>query len=199
MIEIPDYNALFLHVPKTGGTWVRQVLDRSNVAWRYPGCDRLPYNGEFRHALPMHWSQRPAIRFCFVRNPVDWYVSLWRWCNPREKERALRWNWHPCKELIALWCEDFEVWVTTCLDRYPAFYTRMLWLYAGPPGGDFVSVVGRQETLAQDLSRIGDDMGVKLDVSVPPAHVSQATKVYPSRYACSGINRLERAVLERWY
>jgi hypothetical protein len=62
---------LLIHVPKTGGTFIREVCREHlpqdwfipNELHRHTPYDKLP--DEFRR-LPM---------ICFVRNPWDWYVS----------------------------------------------------------------------------------------------------------------------------
>lgn len=65
MILHPKY--IFLHVPKTGGTWVRMMLQLSG------GIEReLKGHNPYSKVTP---KDRPA--FCFVRNPWDWYISLY--------------------------------------------------------------------------------------------------------------------------
>lgn len=65
MIYGSDFN--LIHFPKTGGTWIRRV------------CEKLGIPSHPRH-LP--YSRIPEDRvgfptYCLVRNPWDWYVSLW--------------------------------------------------------------------------------------------------------------------------
>ena len=59
---------VFVHVPKTGGGFLRAGIHKSMEA-----CDcgaHLPYR-----QVPPESSNLPTI--CFRRNPWDWYVSLW--------------------------------------------------------------------------------------------------------------------------
>lgn len=72
----------WLHVPKTGGTWLHQVLMRHapsswDVSAGPPAHVRL-------YEVPIaleHWNQRPERIglpiIASVRNPWDWYVSLY--------------------------------------------------------------------------------------------------------------------------
>lgn len=62
---------IYVHVPKTGGTWVRQVLStRMPEAWS--PFDRYGHVGVVE--IPPHL--RGVPRIAFVRNPWDWFVSL---------------------------------------------------------------------------------------------------------------------------
>ena len=54
-------NATYLHMPKTGGTWMRQVLKSIAVE-------------EYDHAFP---TEPSANIFTFVRNPWAWHVSTY--------------------------------------------------------------------------------------------------------------------------
>lgn len=53
-------NAIYLHVPKTGGTWMRSILQPIAIE-------------EHRHELLMEPADVPVC--AFVRNPWGWYVS----------------------------------------------------------------------------------------------------------------------------
>ena len=54
-------NAVYLHVPKTGGHWMRRVLESKTEYW-------------IEHGVPTEKDMRPYV-FSFVRNPWDWHVS----------------------------------------------------------------------------------------------------------------------------
>lgn len=69
MIIGRDY--IFLHVPKTGGTWIRTALRLSGTVEQefkdhHHFCD-----------LPADVQASPRRVFAFVRNPWDWYMSLY--------------------------------------------------------------------------------------------------------------------------
>ena len=57
----------FLHVPKTGGTWVQTVLRKNKLAGMQLGQEHSW--GRFMEP----WA------FCVFRNPVHWWLSLWRY------------------------------------------------------------------------------------------------------------------------
>jgi hypothetical protein len=60
---LTTHNAIYLHNPKTAGTWLRYVLEPVTVDW-----------------LEHHVPEQPFSHtntFSFVRNPWSWYVSLY--------------------------------------------------------------------------------------------------------------------------
>lgn len=59
---------VFLHIPKTGGSFVQTVIGE-----HLPVVHRTEYTHEPYSNLPERWRGLPA--FCVVRNPWDWYVS----------------------------------------------------------------------------------------------------------------------------
>lgn len=61
-----------IHVPKTAGTWMRHVCSRSLPRDLIIGVhpDHLPFSEVLDHV-----TKRPT--FAFVRNPWDWYVSVY--------------------------------------------------------------------------------------------------------------------------
>lgn len=104
MIYTPHF--VFLHVPKTGGTWFRNVLSKKAVR-KELGVRALPWGTHwFPHPERLVWGtingdeisttrdlfERPRI--LFVRNPWDWYVSLFHhWFDGYRKRgpRLARW------------------------------------------------------------------------------------------------------------
>jgi len=57
-------NSVYLHVPKTGGTWMNHVLKP------------ITLNFKKDHHIPVKLIDNDNI-FCFVRNPWDWYASIY--------------------------------------------------------------------------------------------------------------------------
>jgi hypothetical protein len=71
---------VYVHVPRTGGYFVREVAQRHwPIEWtseRYPGDPRRHLHDPYE-TLPPRYRDLPAL--VFVRNPWDWYVSMWAW------------------------------------------------------------------------------------------------------------------------
>jgi hypothetical protein len=61
---------VFVHVPRTGGSFIREVL-REHLE-PDPRAPRFATHAAYEE-LPVEFRDRPG--FCLVRNPWDWYVS----------------------------------------------------------------------------------------------------------------------------
>jgi hypothetical protein len=143
-------NALFLHIPKTGGTWIEQALMQSGLAIEpVDVIDGVTY----RHPVLPNIKDRFPFTFTFVRHPLSWYESWWKF-------QAGQWIefepgvWHPQRVLEPFRSDNFSDFIRHCIDREPGYVSRMYEWYIGPPGQQFVDFVGRYECLVDDLVRI---------------------------------------------
>jgi hypothetical protein len=68
---------VFVHVPKTGGVWVKSVIPEE---WWVEALNAH----ELYENLPIKYANLPVL--AFVRNPWDWYVSLYEYGREREVE-----------------------------------------------------------------------------------------------------------------
>ena len=80
---------VFVHVPKTGGTFIQTVLGKHLPVVDLESVmnDRTWSHASYG-ALPAEWRERPA--FCVVRNPWDWYVSWFHYQTARGPRRRAR-------------------------------------------------------------------------------------------------------------
>lgn len=200
-IRLTRANAVFLHVPKTGGHWIEAALARLNIDFV-----RAPHVGGVtnRHALLRHLTRKGAFCFTFVRNPLEWYESWWKF-------QAGRWEvfepgvWHPQRVLESCADDDFGRFVQNCLRREPGYVTRLYEWYAGPPGDTCVDFVGRHERLAPDLAhvltRLGYDVSVAQLREIPPQNVSPGRCGRPQWDTAlrKSIENAERSAIRRFY
>ena len=82
MINLP--NSVFRHIPKTGGMWVRYVLQ--DVAIK-----PFDYN-ETDHRVTVEAAHAHKPVFTFVRNPWAWYVSMYNYSKNGSYDDALDQN-----------------------------------------------------------------------------------------------------------
>ena len=72
-----DYDLLFSHVPKTGGTFVERVL------FQHLGGKRM---GRKHHTFrSLRMADPPSVRVFVVREPLSWYQSYWAFCRQATK------------------------------------------------------------------------------------------------------------------
>ena len=172
-------NSVFFHIPKTGGWWVLAVLQhldlvRSELGSRHADYERVLWHDRFykdakvlRGILRRAVSARRApvridpqcFKFCFVREPLKWYESYWRFM------QSLDWvawgdelkpnRWHPLSPLNGLGSADFNTFMDNVNRKRPGFVTELYGRYARAD-----VVVGKQETLLEDTLRIFRQMEV---------------------------------------
>lgn len=161
---------IFLHVPKTGGEWVTQVLREQGLIWREFGhkhadFERTLHHHAFEHehrrlgTVLANWLERKFTRteptndfyFCFVRHPLRWYESWFRYCTQHRWKAwgaaGSRRHWHPCAALNGTGAADFNKYLRNVILCRPGYVTELFSSYAKPG----IAFVGRQESLADDL------------------------------------------------
>ncbi len=172
--------AIFLHIPKTGGSWVERMLYEQDLVEKQIGhkhatVERVIYPHTFREAvhfllsaLPRRLAHHgnfdpPPFMFSFVRNPLSWYESWWKfnmkqgwptWGDPRDPN-----HWHPNADLADLEPSDFNTYMKQIIHTHPGYVTTLYHAYTGP----YVQFVGHQETLAQDLVKVLRILNVHFD------------------------------------
>jgi hypothetical protein len=195
MANLLKNGAVFLHIPKTGGSWVTGVLEELNLVETSCGPEHADFGRAFWHtrfhreAKTLRQMLRRAVgskraasiqpdcfRFCFVREPLDWYESWWRfmqgldwksWGDERDPYR-----WHPNSMLNGLGSRDFNTFVHNVNRKRPGYVTEMYGWYVRPG----VGFVGKMERLQRDLLRAFRLMGLDVDASkiaaMPPLNES---------------------------
>ena len=108
--------SIFFHIEKTGGTWVTQAIQRAGIPARAlsPFGDNETAN---EHCLPEHVAIRGKFTFAFVRNPIEWYASMWGY-------RMMR-GWDNTHPLSACRSDDFHQFLRSVLDRFPGYVSQL--------------------------------------------------------------------------
>jgi hypothetical protein len=167
--------AIFLHIPKTGGNWITDVLEKNNLVtgslgFKHADIDRLfvpSLNSEkmllkyflkrrmesiLGRILGTSGNQKPFM-FCFVRHPVTWYESWFKYMSQPSRhwwawgdERANE-VWHPNSMLNGLGDPDFNQFVRNVVRKRPGYVTEMYGWYTKSQ----IDFVGKLENLQEDL------------------------------------------------
>jgi hypothetical protein len=183
MAVILKNGAVFLHTPKTGGSWVVHVLRALNLVDveledGHADYERTVWNGNFarnsrvaKNLLKRALGNRVVARrpqcgakiFCFVRDPLNWLESIWRfkcarhWEDWGEENQPAR--WHCACWLNGLGSPDFNEFIQRVNRKRPGFVTELFGRFARPE----VALIGKQENLPKELTRALRCIGVEFD------------------------------------
>lgn len=128
----------FIHIPKCGGTFLNNVLNRLELVYI---MHRQPQNGH----LYLHQMRdiEGKYNFTFVRHPYTWWPSFWNWS---KKDRF---------SFMERKCPDFDTWIVDYGPFWMGQYTRLIQRYVGEdplyPCKYKIDYVGKSETLKEDL------------------------------------------------
>jgi hypothetical protein len=165
-------NSIFLHVPKTGGSYIKTVLLANNlIVPRF--VKKNSYRiGENKHidlsqALSILTSYQKNILypfvslkdnpfiFYFVRHPKGWYESYFKYLVGIDFKKFgqtgnIR-QMHPLSPLNELYSKSFNVFMSNILEKEPHFLTKLYFRYSH---SRLIGYVGKQENMKEDLQNI---------------------------------------------
>lgn len=181
--------AVFLHVPKTGGTWVASVLKdlglikkRISVKHATFLCGKRElYKFAVGEISKDKKIQPPPFSFCFVRNPIDWYESWHRYVtDPIRKGRTFGSDidiryWHPTAILNNLVDEDFNTFVENVNKKRPGYVTELYGWFTLHK----VNFIGKQENLVNDFIKLLKIMNINFDEEFVRQYPRQNQSVPP--------------------
>jgi len=194
-------HAIFYHIHKTGGTWVKRAMKQAGVPRRE--CQTAgvhPLIGHTRaHATPRMTSEedkKDRFSFCFVRHPAAWYRSMWMWIPNKTRPYD--------GPLGDYWSDDFGEWVEMMIDAFPGGFVSQLYsLYVLD-----VDFVGRTEQLEDGLvyalTQAGERFIEPILRAVPPQNVRASRIKHIGRGIVTPelrqrIENAERWTMDRFY
>lgn len=165
----------FLHVPRTGGTWVEEVVRRY-----------APKEWRVRRALPKHGGVENLSvgdsAFAFVRDPRTWYRSWYAFHERCWEDRGY------ADALGRQMYEEAPDARTRCYDEHfrrgRSFLDALPWLtFAEPWSGHVRAVVGEPDdrVMVLPFEALRDNLGLALTSLTPgvPANLKKAIYTKP--------------------
>lgn len=189
-IYFPNSNSLLLLPPKTGTTWIRETLLQANVFHVVLGPESL--NGHGRLAL---YGRDFRCVAAFIRHPVMWYHSYWRYRSSSQSEWDERWH-------IDADCQsdNFEKFIDRVTQLHPGYLTNMFEEFTGQPNNT-IEFVGKMETLRADMLKLLSGLGERFDeatiINTPPLNVS-GKKYVPSQTVFEKVFESEQEIYGRY-
>ena len=128
--------AICLHIPKTGGTFVRNYFKESGMDHDVEKLgERAHMNAQVLREIIGHTED---LVFCFVRHPLTWFRSYWTSKQEIPDRRG--------GSLDKIVDESWEVFVDTIIKKFPRYLAGFYEGYT-----EICRFVGKQENLRNDL------------------------------------------------
>ncbi|MCB1948198.1 MAG: sulfotransferase family 2 domain-containing protein [Nitrosomonas sp.] len=188
MLILPK--SCFLHVPKTGGSWVKKAIAATNIP-----CRNYTLSGD-PHIGIKNCPCQEKFKFAFVRHPVNLYRSYWQF--------KMTYEWDPGNPLDqACRSDNFQHFVRQVLDKFPGVYSNSLVEFVGETDNE-IEFVGKYENLIEDLiaalKAAGEDFDEQSIRSLPPYNVSNKSR-FPATYTAeleAAVKKAECNAMERF-
>jgi hypothetical protein len=188
---------VFLHLPKTGGTWVAQAVAAAGVQTSRPDPPAGQRYSDHGHAYLPDVSVGERFSVAFVRHPLDWWRSYWA--------HRMRVGWSMENALdSAVASDDFNDFVARVLDHCPGHLDGLVGQFVGSPAPR-VDFVGRFEHLVDDTCsalRLGGESFYEAAVRAHPNVNVNDYASFRAHYRPDVAARLvdaERQTIERFY
>jgi len=186
MALLLNNNMMFIHIPKTGGNWITEVLKINNLINR-----ALPEKHDTPEIIKSKYPNiNPIKKFCFIRNPITWYESWFQYATMKNWRNWGKHKWHPCKRLNGLGDKAFNKFIENVIKHCPSYLSNLYSLYT--KDCDFV---GKQEDLEKDLVKT---LGIELKL-IDKIGVSKKLKIRWNKALKDKIIELEKDILIKYY
>ena len=187
-------HCIFLHVPKTGGTWVTSALREQGLV----RATIFTPQGADHPTIEMVQAASSLPIISAVREPVGWLQSYWRFFHARAWQTSSRAP-IPCLDaLMDLAAPDFQTFATRYLSRRLGDVTTLLRAYT-----EGAAYVCRQESLLTDLEAAFDGCAQPYLHEVftrrPPENVSRLFDITCLPETAAQIREVDCWVIDTFY
>jgi hypothetical protein len=155
---------------------------------------------KFRYPFYKKKQKDPFI-FLFVRNPIDWYESYFKYILKLKFKRfssSIN-HLHPMSSLNDCYSEDFNIFIDNIIKKEPGYLTN---LFARYVHSDKVSFIGKQENLAADLIEALGQTSLTFDerkiLQFPEVNKSEEKRIDWSKKNYSLILRHEKLIYHKF-
>lgn len=208
--------SIFYHIPKTGGTFVRDALrysltnkeDYGRVVLDYEPSKEDYWRLKLAHTLHLQrthetpWGVKREEKaglfsFAFVRHPLEWYKSFWSFrkdaydANAFVNDSAISFTWDV----------DFDKYIDNVVHMFPHGYVSVLYQAYLGKNGEELNFVGKQEQLREDLikalSLAGEDFDPDKIMRLKQTNVSK-TKLKSNSLELNKNQRRSLLKREKW-
>ena len=182
MAYIINRKFIFLHIPKTGGSWVNSVLEDSNLDlekigyYKHASYDHVV--GVLLHKFDRNTLFNKFLRlyrkhdykyFTVIRNPITWYESLFKYLQMRDEMGFKRpgtvgkhHEWHILSSTNHIATKDFNQFIEEIVSKAPGLATYVFNSYVLNSS----CYILKQESLRKDLQVFNEkfDIGIKAEL-----------------------------------
>ena len=158
-------NTIFIHAPKTGGTWVAKTLKDMGLVSRKIGhthdCVRV-LEKKCKEDLSEY------TKFVTIRHPLSWVISIWshwniakgcRASNKRNLRSGKHWSYNTFSPaMLRFITGDINKTLGILASDYPSFVSNMFLKYL-----EGVDVIIKQECLREGLMSVLKNAGEEFD------------------------------------
>ena len=180
--------AIFLHIPKTGGTWVTSYFRETGMSHNVEDLEfEAHINGKVIRKLRPNTED---LCFCFIRHPLTWYRSYWQMRNFLDPTRNSIGGIALLDNLVDL---PFHDYIRALADLPRPWLTDFFNDYT-----ELCRLIGKQENLRHDLDNILNLLKIPYDrnclYTKPNQNESKPTITYTNELANLIMNKEEEII-----
>tara|TARA_Y100001970_G_C14208455_1_gene845436 strand:- start:608 stop:1264 length:657 start_codon:yes stop_codon:yes gene_type:complete len=169
-------NIIYLHIPKTGGTTLRELFKKNNlikyeIGYKHATLDRVGNinrgninNLFFEVYKSLKIRSKKINYFTVIRNPISWYESIFNYTNKKKKiwGKFDQINWHPLSDLNKfLESNDFNQFMDKINLYYPGYLTSLYSRYI-----NLQTNIIKLENLEKELSNFLSSNNISIELNL---------------------------------